>query len=217
MLKKQKSVEAIADRSGVWLHVSVYLILIAFFIVLNSIASPIPSKTEATTAGLSLAFSGDSDRPVAAAGKAARKVTHHETLVSELAPLFRELGLLRLKAVTSEDGSSYYRIPRDMIFRERSFSLRDGIPAVMSAISRLVSSAPRGYRNEVVFWMGVGDVPLTGAYSAAQEAAIRRANALSRTLDPVGAVTAGIHSYDPQMVVVEINTHPVTSGAGLGR
>lgn len=217
MMKQQRKSKPIADRSGVWLNVSVYLILIVFFIVLNGIATPVPSKTKATAEGLSLAFSGDTKGTASTGGKSPRKITHHEQLVIGLSPLFQEFGLLRLEAVTSDDGPSYYKLPRDLIFRERSLSLRDRVPNILDAIDRQARSAPRGYQNGIIFWLGVGKTPLVNRYSSGQEAAMRRANTLSRVLDPRGSIVAGIYSGDPEMILVEVNSSPIIMSEGYGR
>lgn len=215
------------DREGgsnIVLMLSLMLILLAFFILLNSMSEFETGKAQAVIESVNRAFNGkiESTRQTPAHSASLGALPEAEAKIREIASLFeaivpsaRAKRIRRAKAVRVE-------LPAASLFRPAGVRLRPRGEILIQRLARWLARDSRGgpsYDLEVL--LGVGAPPEGGAGPVTPDRRsleVRRAAALAQRLVegglPPPVLSIGLLPRQPGMLrfVVRLRRDPVTSG-----
>ncbi len=215
------------DREGssnIVLLLSLMLILLAFFILLNSLSEFEAGKAQAVIESVNRAFNGkieSGDRTPAysaslgALPEAEAKMREVASLFEAIVPSARAKRIRRAKAVRVE-------LPAASLFRPAGVRLRPGGEILIQRLARLLARDPRGgpsYDLEVL--LGVGVPPARGAGPVTPDPRsleVRRAALLAQRLIEEGlpppVLSIGLLPRQPGTLrfVVRVRRDPATSG-----
>ncbi len=195
------------------IFVSLYLILLAFFVVMNVISNQVSSRTSAALESVSSTFKKPfpdfSDQiDLDAAGKTGS----HNDFVSSLKGLFT--AEIEIKGRFSAQGGNVvsFEVPVEMFFASDNVRVRANKNVLLDDIATLVTSAPKGYRREVAFMFGSGRNTVDPGFLRGQVLSNRRAGALARLLTlrgfPDGTFATGFIPADRKNIIVLFRTVP---------
>lgn len=171
-----------SDNSTIAL-LSLYLLLLAFFILLNSISQPERSRTDAAIGSLDATFS--SKKPMSFQLDSVSKKTltraNPDTFQIRLLQLFQtELPLAQYQIV--ERGSVMrIVIPVDSLFIRNGSDVRPSRVSILDGIAYALRTDLKSVRREVEFMIGAGpaDTPVDSPLGRLQ---VNRAGAFARAL-----------------------------------
>lgn len=171
-----------SDSSTIAL-LSLYLLLLAFFILLNSISQPERTRTEAAIGSLDATFSGK--KPISttleSVSTGSATSAQPDTFQIKLLQLFQiELPLARYQLV---ERGSVMRIvvPTDSLFERNGVDIRPSRISVLDGIAEALQSDIETVRREVEFMIGAGST-LPSIEATAGQLQVNRAGAFARAL-----------------------------------
>ncbi len=174
------------------LFVALYFILLAFFIVLNSVAKPTDTLVEGAIKSVNKAFepSGKSEKQNIApvdgfAGKDKVTIALQRAFQAE----FKAEGRF------STEGGNVFQVEfsQEELFEKASFTVRPDMKPFLDQLVDIVMGAPEGSKQEVAFMFGTGKNDVRVGLTRSQEFAIRRAGSLARYLKNKG-LGGGLYS-----------------------
>lgn len=175
-------------NSSVALFLALYLLLLAFFILLNTISTFEEVKTKQVKESLSSAFASilppttSQQSPTAFDGP----VIAAQEFQEEIGELFEtNIKVVRIKVVQPGKQMEVTMIA-DQLFEVDSDKIRDQKRDFMRRLSKAMASAPDNLRYEVEMLMGVEAGP-GGQLEVAQTLEMRRGGAFARELRARGA------------------------------
>lgn len=192
--------KALGGPGTVTLFLALYLLVLAFFILLNSMAAYEEVKSKAVLESLSTTFASQGaatgDDPfLAAAGEsaAAREFQAQVGRLVQAAIPAARVELLRPGRLMQVE------FPADMLFLPDSAALRPGQVPLLDRLVAAMSVPPPGLRYELDFTIGAGPAPQ-----------LARAGAFARGMAERGAaprgVLVGIDSGDPRRATLLFRT-----------
>jgi len=184
------------DNSTIAL-LSLYLLLLAFFILLNSISQREHTRTAAAIGSLDATFSAKKPMAFDLDSQTTETATksHPDTFQIRLLQIFQtELPLARYEVV--ERGSVMRIIlPADNLFARNSANVRPSRVSVLDGIADALQSDVKNVRREVEFMVGVGEA-MPAVETATGALFVSRAGAFARALInrgvPQNRVRAGL-------------------------
>ncbi len=209
----------VRSNSNVMLLLSLKLILLAFFILLNSIANVEADKASAVIASVNQAFNGRLE--------AAGQLPSHSTSLGALPEVeakLREFGSLFEAIVPSAKAREIRRakvvrvdLPASALFETASPRLRPGRAALIQRLAESLRGGRPGapqYRLDVLFGAGAGDSP-----SLARRRAAILAERLVAAGVPQGALSIGLRpgQADSLRFVVRVHQAPAAGTLAQGR
>jgi len=196
------------------LFVSLYLILLAFFIVLNAVSNHAPSKAVETMDSVSGTFS-IAAAPTALPGlDPADKATPVDDLLTGVKGAFyAELGIEG--RFTGAGGHILeLEVPVNMLFSGVETDVRSDRKAFLDKVTSMLKGASRHERQQVLFLFGNGEKAVSTELTRGQEIAVRRAGALARYLRDKGleggTYGAGFAAHDDSNILIVFR--PTLSG-----
>ncbi|WP_308910037.1 hypothetical protein [Pseudokordiimonas caeni] len=168
------------------LFVSLYLILLAFFIVLNAVSNHAPAKAVETMDSVSGTFSAASS-PVAPPGldPAEQTAPTDDLLTSIKGEFFAEMAIEG--RFTGAGGRILeLDIPVSALFSGVDTEVRSDRKAFLGRILGMLKGASARQRQQVLFLFGNGEAAVTPKLTRGQEIAIRRSGSLARFLRDAG-------------------------------
>lgn len=184
---------------------SLFLLLLAFFILLNAISTFEARKSRAVMSSVAATFQ-TSDKAAASA----------EIFVSELGPAptpeeviegMRRLWVTRVPVVEvkvlSPGRLMEMALPLNQLFVGGETTLRADRQGLLSNVARALQIRAGGFVNELEFVVGT-DADPEGRLALADTAALTRASVFAQSLvdygAPAGSVSVGARSGDPKQV-----------------
>ncbi len=191
-------------RGTLTLFLSVYLLVLAFFILLNSIASYEEVKAKAVMESLSTTFAdfgpgGTTDPFVANFGDlaAARAFQQQMTRVFEAAIPAAQVSILRPGRLMQVE------LDAASLFLDDKAAIRPGQLPLLDRIVAALSAPPPGLRHELEFVIGAPP-GADGALPIGETPQVARAGAFAREMlargAPPQALTAGLRLGSPERV-----------------
>lgn len=199
---------------GVWLFLALYLLLLAFFILLNAISETADARVSAAVESVKEAFR---DR---------RPETEEFVDIAENpeALLVSEDYIENVKAVfaTSLNEQGFHEslsgdllrvsVPVELFFPPGLATMQESVSVLFEALAASMSRPVAGERRQLEIVLGVGrKMPSGGDLGNALE--IRRAGTLARALRarglPPGSLTTGIQQGDPEIIEMTFYTRKI--------
>lgn len=187
MFQEQKEGKRLfGSDSSMGLFVALYLILLAFFIILTSVSEQAASRGLVVMDSVNSTFqrTGQADRPNLDP-RAEIAASNDPVLKSIQRSFFSEL---EIPGRFSEAGGGYFEVqfPETFLFQPGSFRVRQDMnPFLDQLVAALQDNSQEG-RQEVAFLFGAGVGSVDREATRSQEVAIRRAGSLARYLQTAG-------------------------------
>lgn len=170
------------------LFVSLYLILLAFFIILNSISNQATAKSSATMESVNNTFSNDNPSPATELDLQSDEVMSAplDDLLTKIQGRF--YAEFEIEGRFSNEGGRALeiRFPVNYLFDRGSFELGTARQTFLSDIVSDLNNINAGNKLDVAFLFGTGGEVISKNVTRSQEIAIRRAGALARYLRTQG-------------------------------
>lgn len=177
----------------VGLFVSLYFILVAFFIVMNAISNQETARSVAVMESLEDAFERPYEQKAQAPGliPPGRHMATDDAFIEEAGTLLAAW-LAPVRGLPSDGGNDMaFEIKASRLFYMDDSRLSEQAPRIFSELATLVSSAPPGMRREIVF--------LFGQNGPAGSHALRRADALAKAMElssvPARSLAVGLDRH----------------------
>lgn len=170
------------------LFVSLYLILLAFFIILNSISNQATAKSSATMESVNNTFSNDNPSPATELDLQSDEVMSAplDDLLTKIQGRF--YAEFEIEGRFSNEGGRalQIRFPVNYLFDRGAFELGTARQTFLSDIVSDLNNINAGNKLDVAFLFGTGGEVISKNVTRSQEIAIRRAGALARYLRTQG-------------------------------
>lgn len=203
------------------LFVALYLILLAFFIVLTSFSNQAASRSALALESVNQTF------------KRTSKVTENNAATQSLVPASQDLALraiqqrffeeLEIEGRFSEagNGSLEVRFPQDYLFEPGSLKIRRDVSPFLDQVLAVALDPSNPGSKEIAFMFGSGEGPVARDMTRSQEIAIRRAGELARYLQlsglEKGAYTTGFVAIpENEILAVFARSTPQALGSTTG-
>lgn len=207
------------------LFVALYLILLAFFIMMNAVSEQKTSKAQEVMQGVNAAFSKESDDP---SDKGEVTPLPNDQLKPENDPLLIELSRsfgaeFNMNGRFSINNGLVYEIelPADRFFEKGSFRVRSNMEPFLDRIAKLVLKREHNETRHIAFMFGVGDGLVARDLTRSQEFAVRRAGSIARFMKLQGVpdgmfYTGFIQIPEGKILAAFRNVPPVRLENGRG-
>lgn len=210
MLDIQQDREEKQDPN-VFLFVSLYLIVFAFFVVLNAISSKNENQVAAVLGSVSATFqpTRQPNSPFVDILTQSDKVVGNDAYLDRTYQMFQSLvNIPGFKA--SRDGNLLrISLPANHLFYEYSSMVRDEVAGLLDNISAEMALSPPGMRNEIQFSLGAG-AGLPEAGDLANNLQVMRAGSFAAELYGRGtaadAIVTGVERGDPAVIELTFGT-----------
>jgi len=185
-----------ASDSNLALYLSLFLILAAFFLLLNSMSQRQPARTDAAVTGITRTFAG-ATRATPTVARDASAIAWAEATGRAIA---EQLPLGTISTATHERGARLV-LPVDALFHADSLAVRQDRIGVIDRLADQINHPPPGSRPSLELRLGATD-----------HGAAPRAEALARALIGRGidtdAMTVGIAAGGRHTIELLIATRP---------
>lgn len=173
------------------LFVALYLILLAFFILLNAVSEQAANRAAAAMESVNSTFN-ESDAPSQkpTADPNAEDIATNDSVLSSVGRTF--LSEMELSGRYAAHGGNTFEVtfPVDYLFEPGSFRVRRSMTPFLDQLITAVRSAPGGKSQQVAFLFGTGSSEVSRVITRGQEMAVRRAGALARYVTSNGLESA---------------------------
>lgn len=212
MLDIQQDQEQRQDPN-VFLYVSLYLIVFAFFVVLNAISVKNENQVAAVLGSVNATFqpTQQPNSPFVDILTDSQQVVGNDTFLDRTYQDFQsQVNIPGYQA--SRDGNLLrITLPADYLFHEYSSVIRDEVAGLLDSISAEMALSPPGMRNEVQFSLGAG-AGLPEAGNLAKNLQVMRAGSFAAALYSRGtaadAIVTGVERGDPAVLHMVFGTRP---------
>jgi len=169
------------------LFVALYLILLAFFILLNAVSEHEAHKAVEAMESVNSTFKDPKqieNNPTI--DPSAADVAAKDQVLSKISHAF--FAELDIQGRFSTQGGNTFEVqfPSDRMFRRGSFRVRPDMMPFLDQLVTAVQSAPTGKKQQLAILFGTGTGPVDREMTRSQEVAVRRAGAIARYLREQG-------------------------------
>jgi len=200
------------------LFVALYLILLAFFILLNAVSEQAIVKAEAAMESVNTTFKETKDLDnVFTTDPAAIEAPANDQTLNQIRYAF--LTEMELEGRFSTEGGNIFEVQfsADSMFQRGSFRVRPERTIFLDRLIELVQQSPNSQSQKIALMFGSGSGPVDREMTRAQEIAVRRAGSLARYFRekgvPDGVFTIGFVSIPEGEIFAAFRSKPV-AGAG---
>ena len=203
------------------LFVALYLILLAFFIVLTSVSNHATTRASAAMESVNTTFIRDGKAELPDIDPNSQAKASNDPVLKAVQQRF--VATLQIEGRFSEAGGGAFeaQFPESFLFEPGSFQLRRTMDPFIGQLVGALREGNQVYRQEVLFLFGTGVGPVDREPTRAQEFAIRRAGMLARHLRNAG-LEDGVYSTgfvgipEGQMLAVFRRAVPAEARSRLG-
>jgi hypothetical protein len=200
------------------LFLALYLVVLAFFIVLVSISSPEHAKSNAVMDSLTSTFTSVSPPTTLPTTFAADE--GNVIAVREFQRTISEMFATRLRVVRVEEVQPgrlmRFSLPAEALFRNGQAVVRENRLPLLDRIVAALSSRPPGLRYDMEFTVGRAPAP-DGRPSPGPTAEIDRAGAFARQMlargAPPDSISVAVGPGDPERVSISFYVRPIDESA----
>ncbi|HET6522438.1 MAG TPA: hypothetical protein VFG47_21830 [Geminicoccaceae bacterium] len=200
---------------GAGLLLGLYLILLAFFVMLTALSHREESRARLVLASLYSSFPAHAAAPEALPYDPGREPSLAGAEVARLDRLLADSLPLRAAASERSGDRLTLRLSADAVFAPGSTAPRPSSRVLLGRLADLLAAPPAGQRVEAVVTVGTPDV------AAATPLAALRASALAATLVELGAPAArfavGLGEARPGEVAAALTVRPIPEGGDVVR
>lgn len=184
-IEEQQTRKVFGSDSTMGLFVALYLILLAFFIVLTSVSQQSAIRASAAMESVNTVFREDGDARTGNREEALQSAASDPVLIEIEEAFFSEFEIRGQYAVA---GGNVYQVqmPLDYLFEAGSFRVRASVHPLLNQLLALLARAPAGQKQEMALLFGRGPGTVDREMTRTQEVAIRRAGSFARYMQERG-------------------------------
>lgn len=184
-IEEQQSRKVFGSDSTMGLFVALYLILLAFFIILTSVSQQSTSRALDAMESVNTAFKEDGDATNGLDQTAVQSAASDPVLI-DIERAFSSA--FDVKGQFAVVGGNVYQVqmPANNLFEPGSFRVRPDVHTTLDELLGILTSAPNGQQQELALLFGRGEGAVDRELTRSQEIAIRRAGSFARYMDAGG-------------------------------
>jgi hypothetical protein len=209
-LEEQTSKKIFGSDSTMGLFVGLYLILLAFFIMLTAVSSPSTDRASAAMESVNSTF----EQPIGS--------FKPDSVQSDLTISSSDPTLLKIQNIFNSefdikgefsirDGNIFQvRMPVDYLFESGSYLVRETVHPLINQVVEGLADAPYGTELEMALMFGIGQRVAEREMTRTQEVAVRRAGSFARYVEARGQAnfSAGFVSIPVGEILVIFRVTP---------
>ncbi len=199
---------------GVWLFLALYLLLLAFFILLNAISETADARVSAAVKSVKEAFQDrrpESDEFVDIAENPESLLVSEDYIENVKAVFSTSLNETGFHESLSGD-LLRVSVPMEVFFPPGSATMQPSVSKLFEALAASLSAPVSGERRQLEIVLGTGS-EMPGGSDVGNALEIRRAGSLARALRarglPPGSLTTGVHPGDPEIMEMTFYTRKI--------
>lgn len=219
-IENDQSRKIFGSDNTLGLFVALYLILLAFFIVLTSTSQHAASRAAAAMESVNTTFQPEAPNKHEDIDPRAVEAASNDPVLQGFQRTF--FAEFNLEGRFSNQGGNTFEVqfPEDYLFPAGSFRVRPDIHPFLNQLVGGLGQSSGGWRQELAIMFGVGQGPVDAEMTRPQEVAVRRAGSLARYLIengvdegsfttgfaaiPEGEILAVFRSVPPQGTVTPV-------------
>ncbi len=184
-IEEHQTRKVFGSDSTMGLFVALYLILLAFFIVLTSVSQQSAIRASAAMESVNTAFKEQGDIRDGVSEEVLKSAASDPVLIAIEQAFSSEFDIKGQFAVL---GGNVYQveIPVEYLFEAGSFRVRASIHPLLDQLLELLARAPAGQKQEMALMFGRGEGTVDREMTRSQEIAIRRAGSFARYMQAQG-------------------------------
>ncbi len=216
--QEQQKRKVYGSDNTMGLFVSLYLILLAFFIVMNSMADAASENKQEALDSVAKTFKNSKKPTKATTAQGGEAIANGpDPILNDIAQLVTSE--LDVTGSFPQKRTDIFRVDHsvDSLFERGSFQVHFSKRPFIKNLSKILLSAPAGEKTRVSFLFGTDGKPTTDALTRREEIAVRRAGALARTLRGAGMVdgtfNVGFAGHSAATIIAVYQTNELLSVA----
>lgn len=184
-IEEQQTRKVFGSDSTMGLFVALYLILLAFFIVLTAVSQQSASRASAAMESVNTVFREPGNSSTGVNPDALRSAQSDPVLI-EIERAFSSA--FDIKGQFAVAGGNIYQVqlPVEYLFEPGSFRVRDAIHSTLDELLQLLETAPAGQKQELALLFGSGGELVDRELTRSQEIAVRRSGSFARYMESGG-------------------------------
>lgn len=184
-LEQQQSRKVFGSDSTMGLFVALYLILLAFFIVLTSVSQQSAMRASDAMQSVNTVFKESNEARNGSDAEAVQSAASDPVLI-EIERAFTSA--FDVQGQFAVAGGNIYQVqmPAAYLFEPGSFRVRTAVHPALNELLGVLVSAPNGQRQELALMFGRGAGAVDRELTRTQEIAIRRAGSFARYMEAGG-------------------------------
>ncbi len=183
--------------------VALYLILLAFFIVLTSVSQQSAMRASDAMQSVNTVFKESSESRNGSDAEAVQSAASDPVLI-EIERAFTSA--FDVQGQFAVAGGNIYQVqmPAAYLFEPGSFRVRTAVHPTLNELLAVLVSAPNGQRQELALMFGRGAGAVDRELTRTQEIAIRRAGSFARYMESGGFnnFSAGFSDIEPDQILL---------------
>ena len=184
-IEEQQTRKVFGSDSTMGLFVALYLILLAFFIILTSVSRQSALRASDAMQSVNSTFketdpvrNGDSATAVQSAAS--------DPVLIEIERAFTSAFDVRGQFAVAGGNIYQVRMPVDYLFEAGSFRVRPSVHPALDELLGVLDNTPSGHKQELALLFGRGDGTVDREVTRTQQIAIRRAGSFGRYMEQGG-------------------------------
>lgn len=202
-LEQQQTRKVFGSDSTMGLFVALYLILLAFFIVLTSVSRQSAMRASDAMQSVNTVFREVDDARNGSDTEAVQTAASDPVLIDIQRAFTSAFDVQGQFAVA---GGNVYQVqmPAAYLFEPGSFRVRTAVHPALDELLDVLVTAPNGQRQELALMFGRGAGAVDRELTRTQEIAIRRAGSFARYMEAGGFdnFSAGFADIEPDQILL---------------
>lgn len=202
-IEEQQTRKVFGSDSTMGLFVALYLILLAFFIVLTSISQQSTARATAAMESVNAVFKQ--------AGVVDDDFNRDDLRSAASDPVLIEIErafstAFNITGQYAVSGGHIYQVqlPATYLFETGSFRVRQDVHHVLDELLKLLKNAPNGQKQEMALLFGSGGPTIDRELTRSQEIAVRRAGSFARYMQEreFSNVSSGFSALEEGQIIL---------------
>jgi len=206
-IEEQHARKVFGSDSTMGLFVALYLILLAFFIVLTSISQQSTARASAAMESVNAAFT---DAGVADNGfsQTDLRSAASDPILIKIERAFSTAFDIKGQYAVSSGYIYQVQLPATYLFEAGSFRVRTSVHPVLNELLAVLKNAPNGRKQEMALLFGSGAGMVDRELTRSQEVAVRRAGSFARYMQErdFSNISSGFMALPGDQIMVVFRT-----------
>jgi len=200
---EQQTRKVFGSDSTMGLFVALYLILLAFFIVLTTISQQSTARATAAMESVNAVFNEAGIAENGFSEDDLRSATSDPVLI-EIERAFSTAFSVTGQYAVSGGHIYQVQLPATYLFEAGSFRVRPDIHPVLDELLDVLKGAPSGHKQEMALLFGSGGPTVDRELTRSQEIAVRRAGSFARYMQArdFNNVSSGFSSLEEGQIIL---------------
>lgn len=212
-IEEQQTRKVFGSDSTMGLFVALYLILLAFFIILTAVSQQSAVRASAAMESVNTVFKETGVAQTGANPNALQSAASDPVLI-EIERAFTSAFDIRGQFAVAGGNIYQVQMPTDYMFEPGSFRVRASVHPTLDQLLAVLNTAPTGQKQELALLFGRGSGAVDREMTRSQEIAVRRAGSFARYMENGGFenFSAGFTDISTDDVMLVFRNAPQRAG-----